>query len=748
MYLFVLLFSSSSLLAHNGSIRGLAQDAETQSPLIGAVVSLNDTLRVTYSDELGYFHFQNLPAGSYRVTVRHLGYESQTTTVRVTDNETTTLRLAVPSSALDLQTVEVHPSPGIHQTFISSLDIQLRPNKSSQDVLRMVPGLFIAQHAGGGKADQLFLRGFDIDHGTDVSLTVDGMPVNMVSHAHGQGYADLHFVIPETIERVGFTKGPYDATVGNLATAGSVGFQTKNALDRSSIKLQGGRFDTYRAVGMFNLFNSSKGGRNQNAYLATEYFFSNGYFESPQAYNRFNGLLKYHGELNERQTLTASLSSFTSRWDASGQIPVRAVESGEISRFGAIDDTEGGNTSRTNLNVALTSLLDDQSYFRNQFYVNQYDFELYSNFTFFLNNPEDGDQIRQKEDRLLFGYNGTYNRQDQLLGMTFQTRAGLQFRRDHVQDVELSRSRGREITLERLALGDIDEVQVGVFVDETIRITPALTVNAGLRFDQFQFLYLDQLADVQERKIQSASVVSPKLSAFYQISPKVQVFGNVGYGFHSNDTRVVVAQSGEQILPKALGTEAGLVLKPLPSLLLSASAWNLELEQEFVYVGDEAVVEPSGKTRRQGIDFSVRYQICPVLFADFDYNYTFARAVEAPENEDFIPLAAEVTSIGGLTFQGKKGLSASLRYRHLGDRPANEDNSLVAEGYFLLDAVVNYQLPKVQFGLEMQNLLDQDWKEAQFETESRLRNELESVSEIHFTPGAPFGLNAYVRFTL
>lgn len=296
---------------------------------------------------------------------------------------------------------------------ISAVDIQFRPINTSQDVLKIVPGLFIAQHAGGGKAEQIFLRGFDIDHGTDIELNVDGMPVNMVSHAHGQGYSDLHFVIPETIEQVDFDKGPYYAKQGNFNTAGYANFYQRR-LSESMFKIEGGQFGTFRTVGLFNLLKAQKA-EDPSLYLATEFFRTDGYFESPQYFNRFNSLLKYHQKLNDTQTLELSFSGFTSSWDASGQIPQRAVDNGTITRFGAIDDTEGGETSRINLNSKLTTELSNGGYFENQVYFSQYNFNLVSNFTFFLNDPVNGDQITQSENRQIFGSKNSYWVENMLL---------------------------------------------------------------------------------------------------------------------------------------------------------------------------------------------------------------------------------------------------------------------------------------------------------------------------------------------
>jgi len=277
---------------------------------------------------------------------------------------------------------------------ISRLDLKVTPVNSSQEVLRKVPGLFIGQHAGGGKAEQIFLRGFDVDHGTDVSISVDGMPVNMVSHAHGQGYSDLHFVIPETINKIDFGKGGYYAQEGDFNTAGYVNFETKDYLKESSISASAGQFNTLRTVGLFDLLENTK---NQNAYVALEYIATDGPFESPQNFNRLNLFGKYVMYSPENDKLTLTASHFTSRWDASGQIPQREVDNGNMTRFGAIDDTEGGETERTNFNVTFDNYISDDTKLSANAFYSHYAFELYSNFTFFLEDPVNGDQIKQKE---------------------------------------------------------------------------------------------------------------------------------------------------------------------------------------------------------------------------------------------------------------------------------------------------------------------------------------------------------------
>ncbi|MBA3680922.1 MAG: TonB-dependent receptor [Bacteroidetes bacterium] len=749
LFLFLItLLSSFSAYSHQGGIKGNLTDSLSNEKIVGAVVYLTENNQITSTDLLGNFYFPDIHPGTYKIKFSAIGFEAKTLNVEVKEQQTIQISALLNPAAINLSEVIVAQKgeTGTSMQTLAKIDIDLSPTRSSQDILRMIPGLVTAQHAGGGKAEQIYLRGFDIDHGTDIRLTVDGMPVNMVSHAHGQGYADLHFLTPEAIDYVDFNKGPYYAQQGDFTTAGYANFNTKNSLDQSSIKMEGGMFDSYRTVGMFDLLGKELKAKNQSAYISSEYMSTNGYFESPQNFNRINLMGKYHGLISENKLLTISLSTFSSKWEASGQVPERAIEQNIITRFGAIDNKEGGNTSRTNANFILTSIADNGGVFKNQLFFSNYNFELYSNFTFFLEDSINGDQIRQKEKRNIYGYNGSYYKYSKLGNKRLRSEAGLQLRYDAVKDIELSHTAQRKITLNRLAFGQVNEVNAGLYVDETISLTDRFVVNAGARFDQFQFEYVNDLDTLYERKIKTSNIVSPKLNLYYTFNQNVQFYIKTGTGFHSNDTRVVVADSVANTLPRAVGADLGMFFKPVKRLLVNAAVWGLDLEQEFVYVGDAAVVEPSGKTRRYGFDLSFRYQLVDWLYLDMDANYTVPRSTEDPEGENFIPLAPTLTSIGGLTTKFKNGLSAGLRYRYVGDRPANEDNSVVAKGYMLYDAVINFTKAKYALGLSMENLANVNWNEAQFDTESKLKNENTSVSELHFTPGTPFFVKGSLTF--
>jgi len=753
-----LLAAPAALAQRPAALRGTVADSLSGQPLAGVQVALLGQPGGTATDALGQFRLVGLAAGTYRVQLGALGYRLKTREITLVAGETRGLTAVLATTSLNLAEVTVSQPRDPNQTLaaISHIDQTLRPINSAQDLLRLVPGLFIAQHAGGGKAEQIFVRGFDADHGTDFAVSIDGLPVNMVSHAHGQGYADFHFVIPETVEQLRVYKGPYTARFGDFATAGAGEFTTKTSLDRSQVKLEVGRFDTRRALVMLDLLGTrhlfSK--RPESAYVAAEYNFTNSYFDAPQHFKRFNGLAKYTGQLTDRTSLTLLGSHFTSSWDASGQVPDRAVAEGLISRFGSLDPSEGGSTNRTNASVVLTTALPHEAVLRQQAYYSRYNFSLFSNFTFFKNDPVNGDEIDQTDHRNLYGYTATYDRDDRLgpSGRNLHTIVGLGTRID-ASDLGLRHAAQRRI-LDTVSTGRLYEQNINAYLDETLELTDRLTVNAAVRADLFIFQFRGQKADSAAGFVPLAGRVtrgrvSPKLNFYYQLSPAVQLFVRSGLGFHSNDARGVVQGTGNfNALPRAVGAEVGSTFKPVPSLVVNAALWTLHLQDELVYSGDEGTTESAGPTRRYGVDVSARYQLTGRLFLDADVNYSHGRLVAAPAGENYIPLAPSFTSIGGLTLKNPGGLSASLRYRHIDSRPAQEDNAIRARGYFLLDAVVNYTRPRFQLGATAENLLNVAWNEAQFATDSRLRNEAASVNELNFTPGTPFfvKVNASVFF--
>lgn len=689
-----------------------------------------------HTNDFGLFSIDKTVIGDV-VKITALGYKKSNFTVMSSDDV-----IILEDDIFRLNEIVIQPKLSA-MNIISKIDLQTTPVNSSQEILRKVPGLFIGQHAGGGKAEQIFLRGFDIDHGTDIAISVDGMPVNMVSHAHGQGYADLHFVIPETIEKIDFGKGTYYANKGDFATAGYVAFQTKDKIEKSSIGLEVGQFNTLRTVGLFNLLGNQK---TQSAYIATEYILTDGPFDSPQNFKRINLLGKYSAILNDNSKFSILTSRFSSKWDASGQIPQRLIDNGTISRFGSVDDTEGGMTSRTNFNASLSKPIDEYTFLKANAFYSNYQFELYSNFTFYLDDPIYGDQIKQKENRDIYGMNAELNKKAKWNAMDVLLQFGGGFRADATTDTELSHTLNRGTVLQNIKLGDIDESNLFSYLNSEFNFGK-LMINPAIRLDYFKFNYKDKLTTDYKTQSESKVKFSPKLNFIYSQNNNLQFFIKSGIGFHSNDARVVVQNSGKQILPTAIGTDVGMIWKPFPKLIVSSALWYLFLEQEFVYVGDAGIIEPSGKSKRMGAELGLRYQLNDWLYFDADANYTYARSMDEPTGQDYIPLAPDFTTTGGLSFQKINGFSGGVRYRYLKSRPANEDNSIVAKGYFISDLNINYQYKSINFGIAVENIFDAEWNETQFATESRVQNETESVAEIHFTPGTPFFMKGRITYT-
>ncbi|MFM9840484.1 MAG: TonB-dependent receptor, partial [Cyclobacteriaceae bacterium] len=559
---------------------------ESNEALIGAHIYIPEIAKGTIANALGQFQFSNIKSGKYTVEISFIGFETQKLTIEIKDGQTISLKTKLKEGGLQLADLVVSASNDRPVNTLSQTDIKLRPVNTSQDILRMVPGLFIGQHAGGGKAEQIFLRGFDIDHGTDINIEIDGMPVNMVSHAHGQGYADLHFLMPELVSIVDFDKGPYFADKGDLNTAGYVSFQTKTKLDRNFVKAEGGSFGFGRLAAGVNVLQTAK----SNAYIASEYFRTDSYFQNSQKFHRFNLQARFNSQLNATTKLQAGFSAFDSKWDASGQIPDRAVADASITRFGSIDNTEGGNTGRYNLFAKTIHNFKNGSTLENQLYASKYDFSLFSNFTFFLNDPVNGDQIHQQEGRWIYGYKSSFVASGQLFGKDLKTEIGGGLRYDVINDIALSHTVKRAF-LNDVKRGDIRQANLSAYWSETLSLTNKLSINAALRFDYLNFSYLDKLSATQPDAV-GKSIINPKLNLNYQFNRKINLFARAGTGFHSNDTRVVVAQSGKEILPKAYGIDIGADVKLFPNLFVHTALWQLDLDQEFVYVGDAGVIEP------------------------------------------------------------------------------------------------------------------------------------------------------------
>jgi outer membrane receptor protein involved in Fe transport len=725
--------------AQNPVVRGTVRHAETGLPLEYALVrAVADSGPVASTDRRGRFTLALTPT-SRRLIVIRLGFAPDT----VDAGAVVDVRLRpAPLQLSPVVTVAGRAPTGVARRPIRELDLALRPRASSPDLLRLAPGLVIAQHAGGGKAEQIFLRGFDADHGTDVAITVDGTPVNLVSHAHGQGYADLHFLIPELVEAIEVRKGGHDPRDGNLATAGAVAFRVRDRFDRPWVEAGAGGFGTGKLTTVLPF----GGAASRGGYAALSGLASSGPFERSQGYRRYNGFARWTAPVFQLGELSLTASSFAARWDASGQIPDRAVRSGLIGRFGAIDPTEGGSTSRHELWASLRSGATERPW-RLSAYAVRYRFDLFSNFTFFKNDTVLGDGIEQLDRRTLVGVAGDYLVSHDLFGRTARLSAGFGLRADFA-DVLLAAQASRRRLGTRVA-NRISEQNGSLWIREQWLAGDGLEVDLGLRADRFRFGVADRSGPVAEAgpfaRERWHGRLSPKVAMTAAMSGRFSAFAAASASFHSNDARSVIdASRDDEILPRSTTLEAGLRLLDA-SGSAAVSLWRTDLESELVYVGDEGTTEPSGRGRRMGVDVEARVAVAAWLGVDADLSLARGRLRDEPPGANRIPLAPTRTATVGLTVRDAGSVSGGLRLRHVGSRPADARGQVTALGHTLVELAASLTVGRLRATLAVDNLLNAAWNEAQFATASRLRGEAAPVTELHFTPGAPRSVQLALR---
>ncbi len=652
---------------------------------------------------------------------------------------------------------------------IRDRDLELRFYPTPEDILRVVPGLVIAQHQGGGKADQYFLRGFDADHGTDIAFYIDGVPINLPSNGHGQGFSDLHFLIPEAIDRVEATKGPYFVETGDFDTAGAINFRTRRSFGENSVTGEVGSFDTWRVLGV-----ASPGGKDSPTWFAAEMYGTNGPFISPEGLLRYNLFLKTTLTLNPSTRITILGTAYGSQWSASGQIPLQFVQSGQLPEFGAIDPTEGGQTQRQMLVMTLESRPSYSDQILISAYYVRYSLRLFNDFTFQYVDPANFDEIEQDDQRYYIGFNALYRKRIDVGEVRTVTELGAQARLDSM-NVALWHVKQRvrlpdcpyldasgDVVEAPNPCDDADIVQsdLSVFAQEDVRFNPWARVLLGVRSDLFEWNVTNQLP-VDSPQPSNASpnhgtgvvqkaIVNPKLQAVFTPLPVWDIYVDAGGGFHSNDARVVVASNGVGALPRAWGAELGTRLSLVDGKLdVAAALWSLHLQSEFVFDADVGTTEPAGPTNRYGVDFEARYQILSWLWADFDTSLAHAVYTENFGNGNAVALAPTFTGQAGLSLfhpAWAPGLRARLGARWVGDRPANSQDTLTATGYFLVDLYAAYRWRFLELGLAINNLFNTTWREAQFATTYQVReppyNQTVPVTGITFTPGAPIAVYA------
>jgi hypothetical protein len=684
--------------------------------------------------------------------------------------------LAEPVESITVVATGVSNMTAASAGDISQAQIQNEPLLRPAAILENVPGLIVTQHSGEGKANQYFLRAFNLDHGTDLALEVDDMPVNMPTHAHGQGYSDFNFVIPELAADLHYKKGPYYADEGDFATAGTARVGLVNEVP-TSLAVGSGENGYRRGflMGSTGLFDGTLLG-------AGEIYHNDGPFDVPDDYNRLNGVLRYfRGDPLDYFTLTAM--AYSGQWNSTDQVPLRAISEALIDRFGTLNPTDGGVSTRSSLSFSRVRRTDEDQV-QVSAYLIRYKLDLWSTFTYYLRDPVNGDQMLQHDDRVVYGFKASESWFTSLFGAPTTNVIGAQARVDDIKDV------GIFPTFERQIIGTTQNAGVleangAVYAESSTQWLDHVQTTLGLREDQFDFDVKDKMLNPDGScNINSdplgcvtgtkrASIFSPKLGLILGPWGKTTYFVNIGDGYHSNDARGVTrsGQNPEQSpvtpLTRATSGEVGVATKVIPDLDTRLDIFELKLKSELVFDGDAGVTSPSGATTRNGIEWGNTYHINEWLSAELNTAFTRARfdrnsapddlgcAEAAPSNPCTVPIAivgryvpnspTNVTD-AGLTAQRDSGWFGALRARHFGESPLVEDNSAKSPAYTTVDAQIGFRGAKWLAAIDVFNIANVKWNDIEYYYVSRLKNEASPVADYVVHPGVPRTVRAHYQY--
>lgn len=650
------------------------------------------------------------------------------------------------STAIPIDTVRVQGRidslVGIAQSAsegrVGAIDLRSRPITREGELLETVPGMIVTQHSGEGKANQYFIRGFNLDHGTDFQTRVEGMPVNMPTHGHGQGYTDLNFMVPEFVEHLDYKLGVSHAELGDFGSAGGAEFHLVRSFERPFASATVGENGFARL-----LAGGSQELRGGDLLAGAELKFYDGPWEQPDEVQRFNGIARYS---KDRGPVRWSLlgMAYRNRWNANDQIPLRAIENGSIGRFGQIDDQNGGDSQRYSLSGSWRHL-GGSSAQEVQLFGIYSDLNLFSNFTYFLEDTELGDQLKQKDRRFIIGGDARHMQEVRALGSSHALTIGVQSRIDLIPEVGLHRTLNQEF-VSTIRSDNVTETSTGLYLEANSRWHPLFRTVLGVRGDALTF-------NVEsDREVNSgtanAAIVSPKGSLIFTPYSALEFYLNGGLGFHSNDARgttiTIDPATGESAaavdpLVRSRGAEIGMRLEPLDGLRTTLSLWALDLDSELLFSGDAGATEASDPSERRGITWANFYRPIPQLAIDADLSLSRARLTEVEAGEDRIPGAIEQVFTGGIAWTPASGAFGSLRVRHFGQYPLIEDNSVRAGAATLFNAEIGYLLRSgVRIEAAILNLLDANASDIEYYYASRLPGEpAAGIEDIHFHPVEP-----------
>jgi len=663
-------------------------------------------------------------------------------------NQTTQLpEVVVEGRANDLLGV----APSSSQGSTGAEDLQDLPLLRRGELLETVPGMVVTQHSGDGKANQYFLRGFNLDHGTDFAFSVDNVPVNLPSHAHGQGYSDLNFVIPELIQSIDYRKGPFFPEIGDFSGAGAAEINLVTSLPHTILSVESGMYDYERVL----LAGSPKVGAG-NLLYAFEYNHYDGPWVNPEHSNRYNFFLRYHQEVGDDQINITSSDYYAPGWHSTDQVAQRAINEGLISRYGAIDPSDGGKTGRYALSFDWTHK-EDFGATKLTLYGFYYDLDLFSDFTYFLTDPVRGDQFNQVDKRYTTGAKLTQTFDQELWGKKMETTLGLQVRNDYIPDSGLNHTEDEQI-LNVEVRDKVEEFSTGVFFDNEVHWTDWFRSLLGARGDVYA-INVDSL-EAGNSGSHTSSIFSPKMSLIFGPWDKTEVYLNAGSGFHSNDARGTTIsydssgapQKDVPLLVRSKSAEVGVRTSVIQGLVSTVSLYYLHLDSELTFDGDSGDTQANGPSRRYGVELANFYKPAPWLTLDADLALTNARyttptttaiGTEGYYIANSIPIVLSTRA----TVESKWGGYASLRLRYFGRQPIIEDGTQWQPPSTIVDARLGYRHNNYEFYLNLLNLFNERTDDIAYYYPSRLPGEpARGVNDFHVHPAEPFEVRA--GFTL
>ncbi len=695
-----------------GSIYGVVSGPDGFE-LFGATVTLSGTpTRITTTDASGAFRFDDVEAGPHRFRVTLSGYGDAREDAIAIDDRAVTVRLypaivgespkndcksgvvrakSSPCSSPDLKTIGrvqargraenlIGTATSAAEGFVGHAELEKRPILRPGELLETVPGVVISQHSGEGKANQYYLRGFNLDHGTDIAVTVGGVPANMRTHAHGQGYSDINWLIPETVNYVNYRKGTYNADQGDFSTAGAVNMAYFNTLPQSILTVVGGPYGQAR----FLLAESPAVAKDMHLLYALEYAHEDNTALDKDNYRKYNALVRLSRQSgNSFFDITAQ--AYDATWNSSDQIPLRAVQRGDISRFGQIDPTDGGRTHRYVLSTDYAHS-DERSSTQFVAYALDYRLRLFSDFTYFLSDPANKDQFEQTDQRLVLGVNASHTLHTRSAG---DYTVGYQMRNDNITPVSLYATAAQRI-LSTTRIDRVLETSNALYVQADRHFSSKLRFTAGLRGDLYAFKVKDLRPE--NSGTTTAGIISPKAALAYTVSPKTEFYADFGTGFHSNDARGVTEHvdpgtglrtdpgtgqivQGATPLVRAVGSEVGARFLFGNGLRTTVSLWNLLLGSELVFQGDAGTTSPGRPSHRYGIEFANFWTLNKNTTLDVDYSTSTAKFTDYDPVGQHIPGSVKDVLTFGITKDAYKAFG-SLRLRYFGPRPLIEDASV------------------------------------------------------------------------